>query len=58
VNDRDAATTRVTLSRGELLHLRSWAESVDCDPNDARWWDHLVDKLERAIARIDGRKIS
>lgn len=51
----DDATTRVTLSRGELLHLKSWAESVDCDPDDAAWWDHLVDKLERAITRIDGK---
>lgn len=52
---RDDATTRVTLSRGELLHLKSFAESVDPpDPNDVDWWDHLTNKLERAIARIDG----
>ena len=50
---RDEATTRVTLSRGELLHLKSFAENVD-DPDTVAWWDHLTNKLERAIARIDG----
>jgi hypothetical protein len=50
----DAATTRVSLSRGELLHLKSFAENVDCDPDDVAWWDRLTNKLERAIARIDG----
>jgi hypothetical protein len=49
---RDDATTRVTLSRGELLQLKSFAENVDSV--DVTWWDQLTNKLERAIARIDG----
>jgi len=50
----DNDTTRVTLSRDELLHLKSFAENVDCDPSDVAWWDHLTNKLEQAISRIDG----
>lgn len=52
--DNDEATARVTLSRGELLHLKNFAENVDCDPDTVAWWDRLTNKLERAIARIDG----
>jgi hypothetical protein len=44
------ATTRIALSRRELLLIRSFVENVDQDA----WNDRLMDKLERAIARIDG----
>lgn len=52
---RDMATdpaTRVALTRSELLHLHSFAESVD-DPDHDAWWDALVNKLGRAISRLD-----
>jgi hypothetical protein len=52
--DRDDVTTRVALSRGELLQIKGWTENVDCDPADVLWWDRLTNKLERAISRIDG----
>lgn len=54
--DDDDASTRVSLTRGELLHLKSFAENVDPGCNEAAidWWDHLTNKLERAVARIDG----
>ena len=54
MNPKDAHTTVVTLSRGELMHLKSWAESVDVGTDgDVAFWDRLVAKLENAIARID-----
>ena len=49
----DRPTARVTLTRGELLHLKSFAESVDAE--DVIWWDRLTNKLERALARVEGR---
>ncbi len=44
------ATTRVTLSRSELRLLTSFVENMDLDT----WSGRLLDKLENAIARIDG----
>lgn len=46
-------TTRVSLTRAELLHLADFAASVDDIDNDA-FWEHLTNKLESAISRIDG----
>lgn len=45
-------SARVTLSRRELLFLTSFVENVD----QSTWSDHLLVKLEHAIARIDGKK--
>ncbi len=43
-------TTRVTLTRRELLFVKSFIENV----NPGAETDRLLDKLEGAIARIDG----
>jgi hypothetical protein len=52
-SSNDDQTTRVSLTRRELLHLHDFAENVD-DIDNAAFWDALTTKLDRAIARIDG----
>lgn len=51
---RSAVTTRVELTRDELVLIKSFIENVD----QGAWIDRLTDKLERAIARIEGWKVT
>jgi hypothetical protein len=55
--DDDNDSTRVTLNRFELLHLKDFAASVDPgrDEEDLKQWDRLTQKLENALARLDNR---
>ena len=47
------ATARVALTRRELLFIKSFIENVDPGTET----DRLLDKLESAIARLDGTRV-
>lgn len=51
---RSEVTTRVELTHDELRLIKSFIDNVD----PRGWIDRLMDKLERAIARIEGRKVT
>ena len=54
VNGPSDMTTRVTLTRRELRFIKSFIENV----NPGTETDRLLDKLEGAIARIDGTVVA